>query len=164
MGIYKRHNTVRDCIAALEGSFTLFCRTEVALPGTELVPADVFFPSFADEATAVDVSVVPPLHPSLSAHAAVTAGAAAEARSKEKVATYGDKCRERSWVYWTVVAETTGAWNQAGQRFLGRLARVRALRTGEALSESSKAVWGAVTTALAKAVARQLVRAGQKPA
>ena len=164
LGIYRRHNTVRDCIAAMAASFGLSCRTEVTLPGTDLVPADVFFPSFADEATAVDVSVVHPLHPSHCAHAAVIAGTAAEARSKEKVAVYGEKCSERSWVYWAVVAETTGAWSQAGQKFFGRLARTRALRTGESLSEASSSVWAAVTGALAKAVARQLVRAGQKPA
>ena len=159
MGIY---NTIRDC-AALAVLFGLESRTEVALPGSELVPADVFFPSFSDEATAVDVSVVHPLHPSHNAHAAVTAGTAAEARAAEKVAVYAEKCKERSWTYWALVAETTGAWNLAGQRFLGRLARARSLRTGEALSDASKAVWAAVTVALAKAVARQLVRAGQKP-
>ena len=163
MGIYKRYNCIRDCVADLASSFGLSCRTEVALPGSELVPADVFFPSFADEATAVDVSVVHPLHPSHNAHAAVTAGAAAEARAADKVSLYGDKCKTRSWSYWAVVAETTGAWNQAGQRFLGRLVRARALRTGEPLAYASMAVWANVTVALAKAVTRQLVRAVQKP-
>ena len=109
------------------------------------------------------MSVVHPLHPSLSAHAAVTAGAAAEARSAEKLATYGEKCKERSWSYWAVVAETTGAWSQAAQKFAGRLARARALRTGEPLKEESASIWTALTRALAKGVARQLVRAGQKP-
>ena len=95
-------------------------------------------------------------------HAAVTASTAAEARAAEKVAVYAEKCKERSWTYWALLAETTGAWNLARQRFLGRLAGARALRTGKALSDASKA-GAAVAVALAKAVARQLVRAGQKP-
>ena len=58
---------IRDCVAASAVLFGLVCRTEVALPGSEPVPAKVFFPSFSDEATAVDVSVVHLLHPSYNA-------------------------------------------------------------------------------------------------
>ncbi len=161
MGLYKRHNAVRDTFASQASSFGLECRMEVQLPGTELIPADIFLPSLSDAPVAADVSVVHPLHPSHSAQAAMISGAAAEARAAGKVAMYGEKCRERSWEYWAVVAETTGAWNRAGQRFVGRLARARALRTGENLGEVSAALWLAVSRALARAVARQLVRARQ---
>ena len=89
----------------------------MTLPGTELVPADALLPTLSDVPLAADFSVVHPLHPSASAPAVVTAGELAEARALDKVNTYGAKCRERSWDFWAVVAETTGAWNQAGQRF-----------------------------------------------
>ena len=131
------------------------------LPGSDLVPADVLFPTLSDCPLAADFSVVHPLRPSASAQAAVTAGAAAEAHVVEKVAMYGAKCRDRSWDYWAVVAETTGAWSQAGQRFFRRLARARALRSGEPLSEASNSVWLEVSRALVRGVARQLVRARQ---
>ena len=161
MGIYKRHNTVRDTVAALATSSGISCRTEVALPGSDLVPADCFFPSLAACPLAVDFSVVHPLHPSASAQAAVTAGAAAEARAAAKVATYGAKCQDRSWDFCAVVAETTGGWNQAGQRFFKRLARSRAMRSGEPVPEALGTVWLEATRAVARGVARQLVRARQ---
>jgi hypothetical protein len=126
-----------------------------------LVPADLFLPSFSDVPTAVDVSVVHPLHPSRPAHAAVTAGTAAELRAEEKVKLYGEKCKERRWDLWAVVAETTGAWCQSGQRFIRRLARKRALKTGEGFREVAAEAWTVVAHALARAVARQLVRARQ---
>ena len=162
MGLYKRHNTVRDTVSSLAASAGIQCRTEVALPGTDLVPADALFPSLSDFPLAADFSVVHPLHPSASAQAAVTAGAAAEARAADKVASYGEKCKERAWDYWAIVAETTGAWSQAGQRFFRRLARARALRSGEPLSEALSAVWMEASRAVARGVARQRVRARQQ--
>ena len=160
-GLYKRHNVIRDTIAVIATSMGLACRTEEPLPGSSIVPADVFLPAFTDTPTAVDVFVVHPLHPSHCAQAAMTAGAAAEARAVDKVATYSEECRTRSWDFWAVGAETTGAWNQAGQLFVRRLARARALRTGEAYKAAAENTWMSLSRALARAVARQLVRARQ---
>lgn len=161
LGLYKRHNAVRDAVAGLAGAAGIQCRTEVTLPGTELVPADILLPSFSDSPLAADFSVVHPLHPSASAQAVVTAGKAAEARAADKVSVYGAKCKERSWDFWAVVAETTGAWSQSGQRFFRRLARARALRSGEPLVEALTSVWLEASRAVARGVGRQLVRARQ---
>ena len=117
MGMYRRHNTVRDVFVDLAATAGLQCRTSVGLPGTSLIPGDLFLPAFSELPAAVDVSVVHPLHPSRSSQAAVTTGAAAEARAEEKVALYGAGCQVRHWDLWAVVAETTGAWCQSGQRF-----------------------------------------------
>jgi len=57
MGMYTRHNTLRDAMVDLASSVGLQCRTSVGLPGTNLVPADLFLPS-SDVPTAVHVSVV----------------------------------------------------------------------------------------------------------
>ena len=95
MGLYKRHNTVRDAVAAVAISSGIQCRTEVPLPGSDLVPADVLFPTLSDCPLAADFSVVHPLRPSASAQAAVTAGAAAEAHVVEKVlGLLGGCCRD----------------------------------------------------------------------
>jgi hypothetical protein len=161
MGTYRRHNTVRDAFVDLATTAGLQCRTSVGLPGTNLVPGDIFLPALSDVPSAVDVSVVHPLHPSRSTQAAVTTGAAAEARAEEKVALNGGLCEERHWDLWAVVAETTGAWCQSGQRFVRLLARKRALRTGETYRDVLGDTWVAVAHALARAVARQLVRARQ---
>ena len=152
---------MRDAFVDLASAAGVCCRTSVGLPGTNLIPADLFFPSFSDIPTAVDVSVVHPLHPSRSTQAAVTTGAAAEARAEEKVKFYGERCAERHWDLWAVVAETTGSWCHSGQRLVRQLARKRALRTGEALHDVAVDTWAAAAHALARAVARQLVRARQ---
>ena len=108
---------------------------------------------------AADFSVVHPLHPSASAQAAVTAGKAAEARASDKVAMYGAKCKERSWDFWAGSRDYGGmesVWSAVFQT-----TRARALRSGEPLVEALAAVWIEVSRALARGVARQLVRARQ---
>ena len=168
MGVYARHNVLRNKIADLIKQAGFVCMLEVALPGTELVPADVFVPSFFDgETAAVDAAVTHPLHPSAQAHgqssgsaqATVVASTAAEARANAKVAYYEEKCRLRSWYYYTFVAETTGAVNQAGQRLVRRLTRAEAQRSGEDPVEISDRAWHALSSAVARSVAAQLTKA-----
>jgi hypothetical protein len=90
------------------------CRTEVGLPGSSLVPADVFIHNLADD-THTDVYVVHPLHSSsFGASAAVAAGAAAEAQAVSKVGLYERSCQSRQWTYVAFVAERTGAWKPGG--------------------------------------------------
>ena len=119
----------------------LACRTEESLPGSSLVPLDALLPSFSNVLTAVDVFVVPRLHPSQSAQAAKTAGVAADAGAAGKVLSFSKECRVRSWDFWAVGAETTGAWNQAGQWFVHRLCRPRALCTGESYKDAAEVIW-----------------------
>ena len=168
MGVYARHNVLRNKIAELIKQAGFVCMLEVALPGTALVPADVFVPSFFDgETAAVDAAVTHPLHPSAQAHgqssgsaqATVVAGIAAEARANAKVAYYEDKCRVRSWFYYTFVAETTGAVNEAGQRLVRRLTRAEAQRSGEDPAEISDRAWHGISSAVARSVAAQLTKA-----
>jgi len=78
-----------------------------------------------------DVSVVHPLHPSRSAEAAVTTGAAAEARSEDKVQLCVDVRAERHFDLLAVMGETPRAWCLSGQGLVRQLARKRVLRTGE---------------------------------
>jgi hypothetical protein len=159
LGIYTRHNCLRDTLATELCSLGFPCRTEVCLPGTSQVPADIFLPHIGEDSpTAVDVSVVHPLQPSAS-KATVTTGTAAEARAESKVRTYGEQCRVRSWAFVAFVAETTGAWNQAAQRFVRKVARAHALRTGVDQKSISSALWMKLSRSVARAVGRQLVRA-----
>jgi hypothetical protein len=159
-GLYGRHNLLRDTLASDLRTMGFPCRTEVALPGTELVPADIFLPTLAEDSpTAVDVSVVHPLQPSHSAQATVAAGTSAEARAASKVVMYGEKCTARSWAYCAFVAETTGSWNQAAQRLVRKLSRAYSLRTGENQADAAFSMWISLSRALARSVGRQLVRA-----
>jgi hypothetical protein len=159
-GLYGRHNYIRDTLASALRSMNFPCRTEVALPGTELVPADIFVPTLAEDSpTAIDVSVVHPLQPSRSASATVTAGTFAETRAASKVTMYGEKCTARSWAYCAFVAETTGSWNQAAQRLVRKLVRAHSLRSGEQQADIAASLWLLLSRALARSVGKQLARA-----
>jgi hypothetical protein len=96
---------------------------------------------------------------SLTASATVTAGVAAEARASAKVAFYQEKCEARTWAFSAFVAETTGSWNQAAQRVVRRVIRAHTVRSGEDPAETAGMVWGTLSTAVARSVGRQLVRA-----
>jgi hypothetical protein len=159
-GVYGRHNALRDAVADLLRECGCECSTDVPLPGSTLVPADVFTPTFPGEAAmALDTSVVHPLQPSLSANATVSAGAAAQKRQADKVGYYSDHCSRRSWGFTAFVGETTGAWAQAAQRCVRALARTKSLRSGEDPQEVAQAMWDSLSRAVASSVARQLLRA-----
>jgi hypothetical protein len=159
-GVYGRHNALRDAVADLLRECGCECCTDIPLPGSTLVPADIFTPSFPGEAAmALDTSVVHPLQPSQSANATVYAGAAAQKREADKVVYYSDHCSRRSWGFTAFVGETTGAWGQAAQRCVRALARAKSLRSGEDAQEVAHAMWDSVSRAVASSVARQLVRA-----
>ena len=159
-GAYARHNVLRQTLADLVSSAGFSCMLEVALPGTDLVPADVFVPTFLDGCPAAfDAAVTHPLQPSAQAPATVVAGAAAEARAVSKVAYYGEHCTARSWTYTAFVAETTGAVNQAGQRLVRKLTRVQAPHSGEDPAEIAALSWHSIDNAVARAAATQLTKA-----
>ena len=64
LGIYTRHNLVRDCIADLALSCGLVARVEQRPESSPLRLADVLIDRFLDgHSAALDVSVVHPLHP-----------------------------------------------------------------------------------------------------
>ena len=160
MGVYARHNNLRQALTGLVTRAGFACQLEVALPGTNLIPADVFVPTFVDGfPAALDVAVTHPLHPSAQAPATVVTGAAAEARASAKVAYYESACQARSWSYTAFVAETTGAVNQAGQRLVRKLIRQEALHSGEDPADLSARSWHLVSSAVARAVGSQLVKA-----
>ena len=159
-GAYARHNNPRQALTGLVTRAGFACQLEVALPGTNLIPADVFVPTFVDGfPAALDVAVTHPLHPSAQAPATVVTGAAAEARASAKVAYYESACQARSWSYTAFVAETTGAVNQAGQRLVRKLIRQEALHSGEDPADLTARSWHLVSSAVARAVGSQLVKA-----
>ena len=59
----------------------------------------------------------------------MTAGSTAEVRASSKVEYYACACQKRAWAFVALVGETTGAFNQAGERFVRKLTRAQALRT-----------------------------------
>ena len=91
---------------------------------TSLRPADILLEPFVDgSVTAVDVSVVNPLHPPFS-QAMAQPGATAEMRQSQKVTLYKAVCTAANWKFVPVAAESTGAWGISGQKFVGKLVRL----------------------------------------
>ena len=160
MGVYARHNVLRQTLADLVTRAGFTCQLEVALPGSSLIPADVFVPTFVDGfPAAFDVSVTHPLHPSAQAPATVVTGAAAEARASSKVEFNESACRARAWSYTAVVSETTGAVNQAGQRLVRKLIRQEALLSGDDPADLAATAWHLLSSAVARALGCQLIKA-----
>ena len=67
MGVYARHNALRQTLADLVSCAGFACQLEVALPGSNLMPADMFVPTFVDgRPAALDGAVTHPLKSNLS--------------------------------------------------------------------------------------------------
>ena len=102
--------------------------------------------------TAVDVSVVNPLHPPFS-QAMPQPGIAAETRQLQKVALYKSACAVANWFFVPVVVETTGAWGVVGQKLVGKLVRLLSQHRGINIQASSREVWDRLATVVARHVA-----------
>ena len=161
MGSYSRHNALREALFAVATDCGISCRREAAIPDEEgaLRPADILLEPFVDGVvTAVDVSVVNPLHPPFS-QAMAQPGLAAETRQLQKVALYKSACAEANWSFVPVVVETTGAWGVVGQKLVGKLVRLLSQHRGINIQASSREVWDRLATVVARHVASQLSRA-----
>ena len=58
-----------------------------------------------------------------------------------------------------VGCETTGAWGKQAQGFISKLAHFGSMHCGDSVSSVSAQVWNVLSAVLAKAIARQLLRA-----
>ena len=152
--------TTPSVIAAdLARSAGFVVRTEVALPGSVTRPADVLIESFdAGFPLSVDCAAVHPLPLSTPLSATLTAGQAAAKREAAKVAQSAEACALRSWGFVAFVGEATGHWGEAATRLLRRLVRAAAMRDGVPVQEASAQLWTSLSVAMARGVARQLIR------
>ena len=106
----------------------------------------------------VDVSVVHPLHPS-SSLAEVTPGTAAAQRELAKHTSEAAKvCSKHKWRLTAVAVETTGCWGPEAQKCIRGLARKHSMRLGVDLPTVSKQLWRRLSSAVAKGVARMMLR------
>ena len=106
-----RHNLIRDvlyntCISAALGP----TREERALlPGTEAKPADILLPGWSGgKDTALDVTVVNPLHTKYINQSAVVSGHALRKAYERKMTRHGDSCKEAGMVFRPLPMDTLG--------------------------------------------------------
>jgi hypothetical protein len=157
LGLYSRHNHLRNTLAALLRSFGFSAQLEALPRDLHSRPADVLVCGVSDTPDAVDTTFVHILHPTLSL-AGLDATKLLQQREREKRRQNQASCRLMSWNPVPFAVTTMGQWALKAKRFVGRVIRLRALQTKEAFADVAQEVWGAITEAVVFAVARQLDR------
>jgi hypothetical protein len=160
MGLYRRHNYLRDALLqqCLDAGVVAHAN---GLPIPELGdrPADLFLDNLGGGSpAAVDVSIVSGLQPSRPS-ATTHAGVFATRREETKQELYGENCRAIGWRFIPFAGETTGAWGPGAHKFMSHLTSLSSSRLGEPKSVASQRLWRLLSSALAKAVSEQLIRA-----
>ena len=168
-GLYRRHNLVRDCVAALCRETGWDTQLEVALPqeaegSQRLRPADIFLPTRGARPLAVDIGVSHPLRP--SAPIVVREGEAESAARHEerKMAQMGGPCKKFGWLYKPMCFEATGGWGPGAGALVRAVTRAISLKDGVDFLTVSARVAETVAVTLAKGVAEMIIRGGDQGA
>ena len=160
-GAYARHNLLRDALAAEYNRAGIPTKTEEFLPNGGFRLDVLASESSEARPVVVDVSVVHPLHLS-SSPAEVTPGSAAAQREAAKHSSEAARaCAEHRWTLTAVAVETTGCWGPEAKKCNRRLARKQSMHSGVDLATVSKQLWRRLSSAVAKGVARMLLRGFQ---
>ena len=158
-GMWRRHNYIRDLVAALCRQAGWSTQLEVALPveaGPSARPADVFIPNMGVRPVALDVGVTHPLRASAPLCVRSTLGESGSRQEESKSALMQATCDRFGWHFRPLCFETTGAWGPGATAFLKKVAKTIALREGSAPMESWFNIVARVQLALAKGCAEML--------
>jgi len=159
LGIYARHNALRDWFHQQFEKVGYRCIKEVPVDSTLQRPADLLVENFsASGDLAVDVSVVHPLRFSLRP-AMETSGRLAHERQEQKNIQYKQLCNSQGWDFTTAVAETTGAWAPQGQQLINKLARLSSMQSGSDIKTTTSSLWLMASACIAHTVSCQLLQA-----
>ena len=146
LGMYSRHNHLRDTLATLLRSYGFSAQLEASPTSTQERPADVLVCGILDTPDAVDLSYVHVLHPTTSMAGLDTAQIIAQ-RESEKRRQNTAGCQLMRWRCVPFVTSTMGQWGAAAKRFMGRVIKLRALHTGLSSGEVARDTWGVLTQA-----------------
>ena len=158
LGVYGRHNCVRNALAQIASEAGLHVQLEVSAPNNGIRPADILVTGLDFSPCALDCTVVHELQPSLS-FATMTAVASVHVEETRKRESFGRLHRQRAWTFVPLVVNTSGKWGRCVRGFMQSLVRYRSLKFGTSAAAEAASCWSAVNHALAAAVARQLERA-----
>ena len=158
LGVYSRHNTVRNALASLCASSGLRVQLEVQAPTTQDRPADILVGGLECEPLALDIAVVHLLPPSSSLAALTTRSPLAQEETR-KLQRYDRLHRESGWKFVPVVLNTVGTWGRMGTSFIRHLIKRRALFRGTSFAEEARYCWNYLESAVIFSVSKQLARA-----
>ena len=124
LGIYGRHNDVRNQVAFLCNDLGLRVEFEKGPPGSLARPADLLIDGLDGAMpTAVDFSIVHALQLS-SSLADVHVGKLAKQTERRKVQENGAACRRMGWICSPFVLEVFGAWGGKANRLMQQIIRL----------------------------------------
>ena len=155
LGLYARHNDLRDEFAALCTEAGLVVELEKG-PDT-LRPADVLVHGIDNSPLAVDFSVVHPLQPSADL-AEVRPGKLARQVENQKVRARLPACRRLGWSFCPFVIEATGAWGGKAKHLTQLIVQKYALRHQSSMKEAGMVCKTRLQLSLLRSLSRQLER------
>ena len=159
LGVYGRHNALRNAVVSLACEVGCHVRPEAPLPSTFERPADALIEGLdPDGPVAVDVAITHTLQPSISLAAASDEMSIAHVELRKK-SQYESLCAENGWRFVPCVASTAGTWGVEARKLLSRLIRKRALTLGTSFSDEARYVWEYVNSCILYSISRQLERA-----
>ena len=129
LGIYARHNKVRNELASICGEIDLRVELEQGPGGSPLRPGDVLVHGLDADPLAVDVGVVHTLQSSINS-ADVQPGPLAKKMEQRKVLERQALCRRNGWSFSPFAMETIGVWGGKARHLLQKLATVWANHNG----------------------------------
>ena len=154
LGIYARHNEIRNELANICGDLNLKVEAEKGRDGSLL---DVLVHGLVDEPLAVDVGVVHTLQSSILL-ADVQPGQHAKKMERRKVLERQALCRHCGWSFSPFVMETIGVCGGKANYLLQKPVTVWANNNGCSKSDASIICRSRLQLALVRGLARQLER------
>ena len=160
LGVYARHNDLRDEFAALCVDSGLSVELETG--PDHLRPADVLVHGIENSPLAVDFSVVHPLQPSADL-AEVYPGKLARQTENSKVRARLPACRRLGWSFCPFVVEATGTWGGKAKHLAQLVTNKYALKHGCSKKEAGVVCKTRLQLSLLRSLSRQLERAFPSP-
>ena len=157
LGIYARHNEIRNELADLCGDLNLRADIEKGPDGSLLRPGDVVVHGRFDEPLAVDVGVVHSLQSSTKI-AENQPGDMAKKMEQQKVQERRALCQRAGWRFLPFVVETIGVFGGKAQSLMQKLISLWSNTHGCSKREASLLCRTRIELALIRGQARQLER------
>ena len=157
LGIYARHNEVRNELASLCADLNLQVELEKGPEGSSLRPGDVLVHGLVDVPLAVDVGVVHTLQSSIPP-ADVKPGQHAKKMERRKILERQALCHHSGWSFTPFVMETIGRWGGKAEHLLQQLVTRWANLQGCSKPEAALLCRSRLQLALVRGMARQLER------
>ena len=162
LGVYGRHNAVRNAIASIFADSGLKVQTEVPAPRCALRPADVLVDGLDFDPTALDIAVVHELQPSLP-FATVANASSVEQEEERKRSHFARLHQQLHWRFRPMVVNTMGSWGRSATTVVHELIKRRVQTHCTTPNLESRHCWDYLSSALVFSVSRQLGRAFPPP-